>query len=112
MNVSYFLLVIIPIFLLLMQRSEQRQARAVRRIIERRREGERILTRFIEKYIGKYCIVYTMNSQVEGIIRSAEDNWVELEKDGSQQVLNADYIVRVREYPLNKRGKRKGVVLD
>lgn len=112
MNPAYYLLIFLPLLLLLWQRREQRQAETIRRIIKRRREGKAILTGFIEKYIGKYCLIYTMNSQVEGTVKAVEDNWIELEKDGSTQILNADYIVRVREYPLNKKGKRKSIVGD
>mgnify|MGYP007130626386 CR=1 FL=1 len=33
-------------------------------------------------------------------------------KDGNLEALNLDFIVRIREYPRNKNGKKKSVILD
>lgn len=68
----------------------------------------------IEKFIGKECVLYTINSntQIAGVIRGIKDNWVEIENKGSVEAVNADYIIRVREYPRNKNGKKKSAVLD
>ena len=41
-----------------------------------------------------------------------EENWLEVEdKDGNKQILNTDYITRIQEYPRNKNGKKKAVIV-
>ena len=40
------------------------------------------------------------------------DGGVLIDNNGSIEVLNMDFIVRIREYPKNKKGKDKSVVLD
>ena len=32
--------------------------------------------------------------------------------DGKENVVNLDYVVRMREYPVGKNGKRKSIVMD
>ena len=39
-------------------------------------------------------------------------NAVVVEKDGDENVVNLDYVIRLREYPKNKKGKRKTVIAD
>ncbi|MBQ8337781.1 MAG: hypothetical protein IJY33_01410 [Oscillospiraceae bacterium] len=66
-----------------------------------------------KKFIGKECIIYTFNSaQYTGIIKEVNEGGLLLEKEGAQEALNFDYIVRIREYPRNKNGKKKSVILD
>ena len=63
----------------------------------------------LEKYVGKECTVYTLgDSNVTGTVTALKDGWLNIEdKLGNEEVLNLDYIVRVREIPLNKNGKKK-----
>ena len=35
-----------------------------------------------------------------------------IEKGGKIEMLNLDFVIRIREYPRNKNGKKKSVVLD
>ena len=35
-----------------------------------------------------------------------------IENKGETEAVNLDYVVRLREYPKNKKGKKKSVVLD
>jgi len=35
-----------------------------------------------------------------------------IEKSGTLEAVNFDFIVRIREYPKNKNGKKKSVILD
>lgn len=65
-----------------------------------------------QSFIGKECIVYTFNSQLTGTIRQVNEGGILLEKSGEQEAVNFDFIVRIREYPRNKNGKKKSVVLD
>jgi ferredoxin-fold anticodon binding domain-containing protein len=64
----------------------------------------------VKKLIGKECIITTgVGSSVVGIIESVEDSWVVLRSKGNLEMINLDYVSRIREYPRNKNGKKKTV---
>ena len=65
-----------------------------------------------QKFLDKECIIYTFNSQITGIIKEVNEGGVLIEKSGTGEVVNFDFIVRIREYPKNKNGKKKSVILD
>ncbi len=69
---------------------------------------------FAKQLIGKECIVYTLQSSVEGLIKDVSDGGLLLEhsSDHSAEMINLDFVVRIREYPKKKNGKKKSVVLD
>lgn len=66
----------------------------------------------IEKFIGKDCIINLgSGGTADGIVKAVSEGWVEIEdRSGVTQAVNIDYISRIREYPTNKKGKRKVVV--
>lgn len=66
------------------------------------------------KFIDKECIIYSFDGshQYEGVIKEVTDGAILVEKDGKIEVLNLDFVIRIREYPRNKNGKKKSVVLD
>lgn len=80
--------------------------------IRNRRKEELKMTELIKNYIGKECIVYAFESQITGTVKEVTDKAVLMEcKDGTQ-VINTDFIVRVREYPRDKNGKKKTIIVD
>ena len=66
-----------------------------------------------KRFIEKECIIYSFDShQLEGIIKEVTNGAVLVEKGGNLEAINLDFIIRIREYPRNKKGKKKSVVLD
>ena len=67
-----------------------------------------------KRFIGKECIIYAFDSshQFEGIIKEVTDGAILVEKDEKLEAINLDFVIRIREYPRNKKGKKKSVVLD
>ncbi|MBD5161860.1 MAG: hypothetical protein HDT14_07600 [Oscillibacter sp.] len=69
-----------------------------------------------KQFIGKECIIYTITSNdgsVQGTIREVGGGGMVLEDaQGQIQAVNLEYVTRIREYPRNKKGKKKSVVLD
>ena len=112
MNPAIYLLCFLPLLIALLEQSAQRKAWAARRAARPKKKGAACMTELINRYIGKECIVYTMNSQVSGTIREVWGGWVSIETAGAPEALNLDYIVRIREYPRRKNGKKKAAVLD
>lgn len=75
------------------------------------------MNELVLKYIGKKCIISTMSNSlggsVTGIIKSVNDSWLEVEaQNGQTEIINSEYIIRIKEYPVNKKGKEKKIVLE
>ena len=66
------------------------------------------------KFIGKDCLINSFDGshQYTGVIKEVSDGAILIEKNGALEALNLDFVIRIREYPKNKNGKKKSVVLD
>lgn len=71
------------------------------------------MNKLVMGYVGKECLIYAVGSSgvVTGTIEAVEDGWVSVKSfDGkTTEVVNAEYITRIREYPRNSKGKRKAI---
>ena len=64
-----------------------------------------------KNFIDKECIIYTFNnSSIQGTIKEISKNALLLETGNTVEAV--DFVVRIREYPRKKNGKKKSVVLD
>lgn len=66
------------------------------------------------KFIGKECLIYAFDSnhQFDGVIKEVTDGAILLEKNSKIEAINLDLIIRIREYPRKKNGKKQSVILD
>lgn len=112
MNTTWLIAVVIAIVIIITTLQDRNTA-IIRKHLRSKR-GKRDMTELIEKYIGKECIIYTCNSssQISGTIISCKDSWLEIERNGETDIVNCEYITRIREYPRNKNGKKKSIVVD
>ena len=104
----------IPIFLMLViiliiQRNEKI---TIKNIIKKRQSEDKKMYELAQNFIEKECIIYTFNSQITGVIKQVNEGGILIENSGNTEALNFDFIVRIREYPRNKNGKKKSVVID
>ena len=100
------------LIIFIMRRNEEV---AVRNLLKRKFSKEtQQMTELAKRFIGKECIVYSFNSQTfDGTLTEVTDGALVLvRKDGSEEAVNLDFVIRIREYPKKKNGKKKGVVLD
>ena len=67
-----------------------------------------------KRFIGKECLIYAFDSnhQFVGTIKEVTDGAILLEKDDTLEAINLDFVIRIREYPRKKNGKKKSVVVD
>ncbi len=69
-----------------------------------------------KQFTGKDCIIYTVTSNdsgIQGVIKEVDDGGMIIEKkSGEKEIINLDFVTRIREYPLKKNGKKKSIVLD
>ena len=64
-----------------------------------------------KRFIDKECVISSFdgNHQYEGVIKEVTDGAILLEKNGKIEALNLDFVIRIREYPRKKNGKKKSV---
>lgn len=60
----------------------------------------------------KECLIYALDKQFTGTIREVSEGAVLIENEGSTEAINLEFVLRIREYPRNKKGKKKSVILD
>lgn len=69
-----------------------------------------------KRFIGQECIIYTITSNdgsVQGVIKEVTDSGMLIEKKtGELEIVNLEFVTRIREYPRKKSGKKQSVVLD
>ena len=109
---ALFLLVIIPQIL------RRRRIAAVRHILNQKMQNKEnsVMKELAKRFIGEECIIYTITSNdgsVQGVIKEIDDGGMVIEKNsGELEIINLDFVTRIRQYPRKKNGKKKGVVLD
>ena len=99
-------------------RKRRQTAAAVWQIQNRRKQNKEILVmkELARQFIGEDCIIYTITSNdgsLQGVIKEIDDGGMVIERNsGEREIVNLDFVTRIREYPRKKNGKKKGVVLD
>lgn len=118
MSTTYFVLLWL-LFLWLWKRNRDKKQMAVmieRKIKFKNSKGNGdAMKELVKKFIGKDVIINTFNSQLDGrLLEVSEDGGAILIERMDKQVeaVNLDYVIRLREYPTKKNGKRKDIVLD
>ena len=107
----------IPIFVmllvvLLMIRNQKQMM--IKQLIKNKNSKEKLeMTELARRFIGKECIVYTFNgSNIDCTVKEVTDGAILVEKKGIVEAINIDFIMRIREYPKNKNGKKKSIIVD
>ena len=67
------------------------------------------------RFLHQECLVYTLSqgggiaSVIECTLEEVGDGWIRITQgeDENESIVNADNIIRIREYPRNKNGKKK-----
>lgn len=99
-------------------RKRRRTAAAVRQMQNRRKQNKEILAvkELAKQFIGEECIIYTITSNdgsVQGVIKEIDDGGMIIERNsGEREIINLDFVTRIRQYPKKKNGKKKSVVFD
>ena len=115
MNPATYLPIIMLWVIIFMMFRERRKAVIIRKVIERKKQGGNTEMKTIaEKFIGKDCLISSFdgNHQYEGIIKEVTDGAILVEREGKAEAINLDFVIRIREFPLNKKGQKKSIVVD
>jgi len=109
---ALFLLVILPWI------TRQRRLAAVRHILNQKKQNKENIEmkELAKRFLGEECIIYTITSNdgsVQGVIKEIEDGGMVIEKKtGELELINLEFVTRIRQYPRKKNGKKKEIVLD
>ena len=71
------------------------------------------MNEIMKRFIDKEVLITTLNndiSMLEGFVREVNENWLVIEtNEKGLDVINIDYIIRIREYPRKSNGKKKAI---
>ena len=115
MNPSTYIPIIILWIIIFFVIFRNRRAVVARQIIKKRKmEGNTEMKELAKRFIDKECLIssFDSNHQFEGVIKEVSDSAILMEKNGTVEAINLDFVIRIREYPKNKKGKKKSAVLD
>ena len=116
MEAYWVIIVALIIFFCILKR--RRTAAAVWQIQNRRKQNKEnvVMKELAKQFIGEECIIYTITSiegSIQGVIKEIDDGGMVIERNsGEREIVNLDFVTRIRQYPRKKNGKKKGVVLD
>lgn len=108
---TYIPIIVLWIIIFIMFRN--RRAVVAKHIIKKRKmEGNSEMKELAKRFIDKECVIsaFDSNHQFEGIIKEVTDGALLIEKDGKVEAINLDFVIRIKEYPRNKNGKKKAFV--
>lgn len=113
MKPQYLIFLFLFILLYMMYRT-RRAVVAKKTIQNRRKEGKTDMMELAKRFIDKECLIYSFDSnhQYQGVIKEVSNSAVLIENGGTVEAINLDFVIRIREFPKNKKGKKKSVVLD
>ena len=114
MEPAYYIWIIafLPLIIFFIQQSINKKA-IMKHLITSKRKGNCYeMMELAQKFIGKECLIYTFNSQITGVIEEVCDGALLIKSDDNTQMINLDFVIRIREYPKGKNGKKKSVIFD
>ena len=84
---------------------------------QRKQNKENVVMKELAKqFIGEECIIYTITSNdgsIQGVIKEIDDGGMVIERNsGEREIVNLDFVTRIRQYPRKKNGKKKDIVWD
>ena len=92
-------MILIVLFVLHQQRKNVRRVCRVRR----KKRGRIAMNELIQRFVGKQCYVYSENGNaVLGVVETVEGNWVSVQTKQGTELVNLDYISRIKEKPAKK----------
>ena len=115
MNPSTFIPIIFLWIIIFVMLRKRKKALIIRKVIKKRKTGDNTeMKELAKRFIDKECLIssFDSNHQFEGVIKEVSDSAILVEKNGTVEAINLDFVIRIREFPKNKKGKKKSVVLD
>lgn len=115
---TFLPLLIILFFVILPLLARRRRAAAIKEFLKRKKQNKENneMKELAKRLIGEDCIICTITSEsgsIQGVLKEVEDGGLVIEKaTGETEIVNLDFVTRIREYPRKKNGKKKSIVVD
>ena len=111
MTSAHFIIIVVLLFLLFM-RHLQRLAVAKNILKNKKTRDQLKMVELAKRFIGKDCVIssFDSNHQFDGVVKEVTNGAVLIEKNGKLEAINLDFVIRIREYPRNKKGKKKSIL--
>lgn len=101
---SVCFLLFVLIFLIYLPRKKRRKS-VINRIIKEKGNCTTAMKELAARLIGKDVYIKLLEGTADGILKEVTDSGLVLENKNGLQILNLNYIMKIREYPY-KNGKR------
>lgn len=104
-DVAIWLCILLPLLIAITE-SRRRTKLIQKRAKSRRKERSMGMNELIQRCLGKNCILYVgggWDSNISGVVESIEGNWLSVRTSKTVEVVNLDYISRIREIPEKKK---------
>ncbi len=106
----FYLILFFLLFVAFLQRKKEHKESV---ILKKLRKKGINMNEAAKSFIGKDCIVYLFDgNQIQGKLKEICGNAVMVDDEKTVQAINLDFIMRIREHPLDKNGKKKSFVFD
>jgi hypothetical protein len=69
----------------------------VQQILNQTRKENTKMFELAKKFIGKDCTIYVLDNQFRGTVTEVTDSAMLIEKNGCVEVLNLNYVIRIKE---------------
>lgn len=114
MNSTIYIPIIVMWIIILIMLCRRKVVITKRIIDKRKNEGDIEMKELAVRFIEKECMIYAFDSThvFKGIIKEVTDGAVLIETNGTLEAINLDFVIRIREFPKNKSGKKKTFVFD
>ncbi len=116
MHFSTWVALIVLLLLFFVFPMRRKQAAVCKHIMQKRKKEGAAMEALARQFIGKECLLYTVtevSGSVQGTIKEVNGSGLLLEDaQGQLQAINLEFVTRIREFPRNKKGKKKSIIVD
>ena len=110
-----YLVIIAALLLFFSIRRRRRTAAVAWQILNQRKQNKEnvVMKELAKQFIGEECIIYTITSNdgsIQGVIKEIDDGGMVIERNsGEREIVNLDFVTRIRQYPRKKNRKKKDI---
>ena len=115
---TFLPLLIILFFVILPLLARRRRAAAIKEFLKRKKQNKennemKELALFMDAADTEIYTITSESGSIQGVLKEVEDGGLVIEKTtGETEIVNLDFVTRIREYPRKKNGKKKSIVVD
>ena len=113
MQISQYISIIVLFIILYLLRRNQKLS-VINNMKNKKAEDKTKMIELVKRFINSECIigVFDDTHQYIGTIKEVSNGALLIERNGEMEAINLDYVIRIRQYPRTKKGKKKAIVAD